>query len=214
MKKNIQPKRQQDLVSLCLKFHEKFYGAVNKLDDFVFTATRTEHQMMFKFIELVNSQYGLRNVDELWFFNYVESNWNYYFDKKGMKFGKMSIQLNWIFGEKAFIRYVQIKEIDDNYFSKCRKINIDLGLNIFPTITDLKGKNFYDLNIRSAVFSEDIERRRFHNTPEGFYWCSSNTSLYNHKSSFCAVCRFNQDCKKRLKQSSPNVFKSRGYNYE
>jgi hypothetical protein len=136
---------------------------------------------------------------------------NLHFDNERLVFGKLSIQLSWIFGEKAFLRYKSISNLDENVFAKRRKITHDLGLDIFQTIGDLKGSDFYRNSICLPKDDEEIEKNLFYNTIEGYYWCNSNTSLYNHRSMKCAFGKFQKRCKLELKKTSPEVYKMRGY---
>ena len=59
--------------------------------------------------------------------------------------------------------------------------------------------------------AEEIEKKRFFNTPRGFVNCIERTSLFNHRSTNCSVCKFKDDCKKMLKNNYVNVYTHRGY---
>lgn len=59
--------------------------------------------------------------------------------------------------------------------------------------------------------SEEAVKRRFAGTARGLIWCVANTTLYNHRSTVCVVCKFKSDCLETLKREFPRVAVGRGY---
>lgn len=58
---------------------------------------------------------------------------------------------------------------------------------------------------------EEEAKKRFYGTARGLLWCVANTTLYNHRSSQCVVCKFKSDCLETLKAEYPRVAAARGY---
>lgn len=59
--------------------------------------------------------------------------------------------------------------------------------------------------------AEERIKSRFFNTLRGIAWCVANTTLYNHKSRWCVLCKNKDDCLVTLKREYPSIAKIRGY---
>lgn len=115
-----------------------------------------------------------------------------------------SIRVSWCFGKPAVARW---------------KSN-SAGTNAFIVRKGLKSRvNVASNHLskeRSAVFlavrkTEEKYKAEFYGDKRGLLWCRANTTLYYHKSSYCAACVFKNECKTMLQESYPAIYKLRGY---
>lgn len=115
-----------------------------------------------------------------------------------------SVRFNWIFGKSAIERWKKY-DIETNMYitrigiKKNHKINVIHKHTEIPKIVSTLRK------------TEEKFKSEFHNTRRGFLWCVANTTLYFHKSSFCATCNYKKECKNILKQEYPKIYLKRGY---
>lgn len=115
-----------------------------------------------------------------------------------------SVRFSWIFGEAQIKRY---RKFD-------AKTNASIVRNCIKKETDLKIKD--DNNQLKSLYLtvrplEEKFKKEFFNTKRGLSWCIANTSLYFHKSSYCASCNAKVECKDILKNNYSKIYKLRGY---
>ena len=115
-----------------------------------------------------------------------------------------AVRFSWIFGSAAIKRWNAL----------------DADARTWVVRSSLKKKYKINTIKRSSSVSELIIKLRpveenfkaeFHNTNRGLLWCIANTSLYYHRSSYCATCKFKENCKEILKKEYPKTYKARGY---
>lgn len=127
-----------------------------------------------------------------------------WFNDKTSEDYSRQVRFNWVFGKAAIARW--------------RKH--DMKTNVYITRSNLK-KNYkinlvqHEDKITDIVTSirevEENFKKEFFNTKRGFLWCIANTTLYYHKSSWCAQCIHKIKCKELLKENLPRVYTKRGY---
>lgn len=195
---------------------QEYYRQVTLNQDFVFELDKTgkREKLINRFIDYVDTKYDLKSVGMDFLINFIESGFNLYFDAKHLKYGTKSIQIEWIIGSKAIERYEKIRDKDNKYFRKFRKIRKDITLRISDkfksaSITNVKAIN--ELLISGTLDFYESEKAKFYNTSEGLLWCMMNTTLYNHKSKLCSVCSNRNKCKQILKENYPKLYTIRGY---
>lgn len=114
-----------------------------------------------------------------------------------------SIRFSWVIGGNAIKRW--------------RKLGMEKNMSIVRSCLKkrYKIKIKFNSNMKNIVLSvrdaEEKFKSEFHNTKRGFLWCVANTTLYYHKSSYCATCTFKQKCKEMLKENYITIYKARGY---
>lgn len=117
---------------------------------------------------------------------------------------KANCRFSWIFLAAAIKRWNALgAETNVNITRKCLKTIYEIGDNKIRS----QLSNVYN-QIRN---SEERLKERYHNRKRGLEWCIANTTLYFHRSSFCASCIHKLDCKKILKLNYPKIYKLRGY---
>lgn len=190
--------------------YQDFYRETSMHKDFVYTPTEQDKTVLRKFVDYVDNTYGLNTADIDWVVNYIESNFNFWWDVP-TRFGTGVIMFSWVFGKKAIERYEKIKGKDSKLARHRRSIRLGISLKIIDkykkkeTSQDLSE---FVIGIREA---EEKEKTRYYNTEEGLLWCISQTTLYNHLSHNCIVCNFKDKCKIVLKDNYPKIYKKRGY---
>ena len=117
------------------------------------------------------------------------------------------VKFSWIFGKRPIERFNRS----------------GLGCSAYVTRKGIKRKRRISLQsgrgdkaalINSVRSQEERFKEMYFNTKRGMMWCVSNTTLYFHKSGWCARCVFKSECKKILSTEYPRIFESRGYGEE
>jgi hypothetical protein len=148
-------------------------------------------------------QYQTVNIGEDYIRKFIEFGLNYWFieGNRDVKLDKC-LFLN-IFNKAMIKRWnnlhpaISAKIVRDNL-----KQEFDIKIHHKSLIPELI------LEVREA---EETAKDKYHNTNRGLAWCIANTSLYFHKSSLCASCKFKNECKDELKRQYPKIYKKRGY---
>lgn len=136
---------------------------------------------------------------------YLEYQFQSWFNTGMDKDYSRTVRFSWMFGQKAVKRWhVFSPETNAKIVSGHIK---KLGIYRAKERRETKIPELI-LKVRSV---EEHFKREYHNTKRGFAWCIANTTLYNHKSSFCVRCTFKNDCKRVLKEQYPKVYVKRGY---
>ena len=134
---------------------------------------------------------------------YLEFQFNHWYKHESESEIKR-IQPEWIFGDKALKRWEKTdKKISAFVVRKNLKKDIKFK-------AEFKKENWNNIVLKLND-KEEQNKTKFFNTVKGFYFCLETTTLYNHKSKYCFDCKFNKDCKEKLKQTYPKIFKKRGY---
>lgn len=133
-------------------------------------------------------QYGMNS----WFYNGVEKDYS------------RTIRFNWVFGNKGIERWSALKPGVRKWCVRA-SFKKDYGVVAKPLNSAL---GELVVKVRAA---EERMKAEFFNTKRGLLWCVANTTLYNHRSSHCAICENKQDCKTILKDEFPKIYVARGY---
>lgn len=80
-----------------------------------------------------------------------------------------------------------------------------------PTLIEIKQKLAEDNEERGIDISEEYERQRFHNKPEGLPHCILSTSLCSPNSSWCSSCISKIECINELRLRDRRTALKRGY---
>ena len=117
-----------------------------------------------------------------------------------------AVRYNWIFnGGSAVKRWLALPEEKRTWVVRSSlKMDFRVSVERKPTVTDTE----LFTTLRSA---EEDSKKRFAGTSRGLLWCVANTTLYNHRSATCVVCKFKTDCLETLKREFPRVARGRGY---
>lgn len=85
------------------------------------------------------------------------------------------------------------------------------GLKSRFDVSTLKNETELPALLVRLIDREEKAKAAFYGVNKGFTWCIVNTTLYHHRSPWCATCKFKIPCKKLLGTNYPLVFKIRGY---
>lgn len=130
-----------------------------------------------------------------------------WFNSGSKKDYSRDIRFNWVFGKTAIKRWNK-HDISTNVYITRIGLKKEYDINVIKKHTELP-------NIVNTVRTvEEKFKETYHNTNRGFMWCVANTTLYFHKSSKCATCKFKQECKELLKNEYPKIYVKRGYGEE
>lgn len=85
------------------------------------------------------------------------------------------------------------------------------GLKSRFDVSTLKSETELPALLVRLIDREEKAKAAFYGTNKGFAWCIVNTTLYHHRSPWCATCKFKEQCKGLLGKNYPLVYKIRGY---
>lgn len=144
------------------------------------------------------------NIGEGYMKQIIEYGIQSYFNDSCTDAQRNNIRFSWMISETALKRWKKTDVKTNVYVTR-------IGLKKSYNINTNKNKSKICIIATHIRKVEECFKSRFFNTKKGFVWCIANTTLYFHKSSFCATCKFKDECKEILKQNYPNIYKRRGY---
>lgn len=198
--------RNKDL-RLVVDLYKYYYASICKIDNVIFKMTDNRLKMTLDFIQKCKDFNNTKVLGEDYIRSYMEFQFNHWYRHDG-KYGKgASIQLEWIIGSKAWKRWISRTEKHKSKTSFI--VNKDLKKNV--KLKRFKFDEGFKLRILKLNDEEEEEKNLYFNSSKGFINCTLNTTLYNHKSKFCASCNFQTKCKDELKERFAKVYKIRGY---
>lgn len=133
------------------------------------------------FLKKIDKLYDLKLLGDWWVWSYLSFQFCYWSEKKTRLNG--NIPANWVFGDKAIQRWKDRSDFWEYY------------TNLFLFKNEIEKPVKYYGGSVSNLF--EVERRRFHNTVEGYFNCLS-FSKYSPKSVSCLTCKFRKKCKDLL----------------
>lgn len=188
---------KQDIIT----YYETFYRSKYGNGKYVFVPTPKAEAEINKFLAFFEKKYKLITLGRDFLFRYFSFQFKRVdglvlkrFSSKD-KSGK--IQIYDIIGRKS-IDYWMTRDVNFDFIIENSTI---ISKQLIPA----------EKFILSTSRSEELEKKRFHNTERGFLNCIERTSLFNHKSTSCILCSFKTSCKIILKENHINIYKDRGY---
>lgn len=194
----------QDPYSIIHCLYEAFYRKVYGNSKYIFDPTEKMQKCISTFIELLDKKYKIESIGATFLSSYFIFQFGYW-TELDLKVYNERITIPFIVGKKAFERWINRKQEFDwqlynSNFLKIYKVNIN------EIIQKFKEEDTSILNR-----SEEKEKKRFYNTDRGALHCITNTTLYNHQSSLCLVCKNKNDCKTLLIDNYYQLALNRGY---
>lgn len=154
-----------------------------------------------KFLLLVDKKWKLPTIGYNWLFSYLTFQFEYWEGCDIQSYNK-KINFSFIFGEKAFQRYLDRDQEFDYQF----EIDNDL-------------LNKYNIRLKEFLsFFQSQEQLNFYQNPhrliglnslQGFNNCIQFTTLYDPLDSSCIKCNSKHECKLLLQKNFPEIYKSR-----
>jgi len=192
----------RDQVSqLVQKIFQHYYRELSFNFDYQFHPSKRDRVQINNFIAVIDQQYTLASIGEVFLKSYFEFQFQYW-NGKVTRFGVNNVQLSWTIGQKAFDRWIQ-RDIQRSAYRE--KVFVQTN-----DIVEFKEEQKQDLSFFHAILSsEELEKKRYLNTELGFDWCLINTTLFKAQSPICFQCSFQNDCIEALQKNYPNVFNIR-----
>lgn len=156
------------------------------------------------FLQELQKHYHLDQLGEDFLWNYFIFQFNFWKTAKLKR--NVEIDISFVIGKKALNRYLNR---DQQYDWQILNDKRNYDQKEFQDIIGLKKKENQSLNFEEEIDIDDLYRRKYFNTQEGFDHCMENTLLYSQKSSFCNRCEKSQICKEVQKIVYPVVYKNR-----
>lgn len=187
---------KENIVRLFELFYAKVYKGYYKID----LSLRGREKYLSSFYQYLLKKYPTAGNNLV--IDYFSFAFSYYASKNT----KRDISFNWIVSKKMLDRYIDQKEGQDFYVNKfLREYSIVKNdiLSILHESID------YNTSFTTNPV-EEIFKKKYANGNR-FYHCFVMTTLYNHRSKVCMLCKERELCKKILKQTNPALFNNRGY---
>lgn len=143
-------------------------------------------------------------VGEIFVRDFLLYQFQSWFNEDSEKDYTHSIRFNWCFGKTAIARWKK-------HSASTNAFIVRKGLKSRVNVANNHLSNEIDSVFLAIRVTEEKFKGLFFNEKRGLLWCRANTSLYYHKSSWCATCNFKEECKQMLKENYPKVYKLRGY---
>jgi hypothetical protein len=186
---------------LLVEVYELFTSKIKK-EKFKWEVSDVEQKHINSFIKKMKPKYG-RSIGKTFLMNLAAFQYEYY-SKLDHRFKKSRIPFAWIFGKKAIERW-KSRHDEDLFFAHKYADSIGISISSFNVL------KVQEVEVERVKFHEEVEKRRFFNTYEGFNNCMEVTTLYNRKSPVCIRCSFKGECKLLLKKNYPNIYVLRGF---
>lgn len=142
------------------------------------SAPKVEEKLIDSFLEKVYKIYDPESLGDWWAWSYVSFQFAYWSGKKTRFNGH--IPANWIFGNKSLERWINRPDSWLYY------------TNLFLSKYEIERPVEYYKGSMNSIF--EIERKRFHNTWQGYVNCMS-FSKYSPKSISCLTCKYRSKCR-------------------
>lgn len=153
--------------------YSKFYGFVGNMK-----LSEKNTNLIQVFLEVLEKNYGLDSIGRLWLFDYIIFQVRNYDGQDTL----MNLQPSWVFGEKAFARWLGR---DRNYLYYNRKFCTKYGIIIpIDAGIDEDGKDFY----------QNTERGRFYNMDQGLLHCTVLELNNDPDCRLCKKCNHKNSC--------------------
>jgi len=194
-----------------ISIFEYYLTIISGQPDFKVKLHSREEVAVKNFCKFLFDKYGKFSIGPNWWFEYFTFQFEHWRDKQ-TRLGKGMAQISWVIGKKAFDRWMNKSE---DYWYFCTegllKFNPQIKRSEIIEIYEnsLLNSNKRDFKIISII--EEIEKKRFHNTDQGFTHCMTASTLFHHRSKLCILCKHKSSCKKLLKDNYSKIYEERGY---
>lgn len=187
--------------------YEVFTKAFYNLDRFSYQKSKTADATVEKFF-LMFEKNGVKrqSLGVNFLYDYFCYTYNYYLT---LDITRKTVPLNWIIGKKMVKRWND--KVDQYRYLYSTEL---LKERDIPTLFQVKEILEGPKKMESVPYHEEIERKRFFNTPDGFLNCILSTTLCDEGSEWCRECNSKDDCKDELKQRNRTLYVKRFVNFE
>lgn len=170
-------------------FYRKFYNT-----NYKFKPSQKVEKCIDEFLNELRKSPTYNTVGYNWLFDYTLFQFHYW-SKLDIKLWAGKIQFPFIFGEKAFNRYLERnKDFDGEVVETCVQRKI-----YKPAFTTM----FYTQRIEKETFQFFVRQKR------DLQMCLISTSLFDPNNIDCKRCDYQDSCKELLRVNLPNIYKIR-----
>jgi hypothetical protein len=185
-------------------FYSYFFKKKYKDQDYKFRRTKTTISVCNSFLELVDKEYSLHTVGELFLWEYYLFQFQYWHDLTLENKFTDKVVIAFIIGKKAFERW------------KGRDREFDWQIESYSIIPEygVQKKDLFTVHEQKKKVNKRHDsskpiRKRYLNTEEGFAMCVQFTTLFDTSDMSCIRCNSRSECKELLRVNYPRLFKER-----
>lgn len=172
------------MIEKIIKIYQQVYGKYIQNSRYKFNRSTRNKKYIENFIKLIDEKVGLESIDETFFWNFTLFQFEFFDGSDGKS--DVDIQVNWIYGKKAFDRWLKRDMIHWEHFVDKFKIKYEIK------ILSIQQKT---VNIEEGeTVRKNNDRGRYYNTDDGFYYCNIMI-LFDKSNDICQKCKFFKDCK-------------------
>jgi hypothetical protein len=203
---------EERLFQIFIQLFQQLYRKLGTNPKYKYNRTEKNDLVLTNLIKHIGKTIPLQSIGE----DYITSYLTFSFSiAKTMKLPpqfanrKNYIPFTWVIGKTSYNRFIKSSKQQKYVLTqkvKAQNKHIKIQLAPVQTVSPQKLNFIVDLNQ-----NEEYEKQRFKNSLKGYAWCADFTTLYNHKSSICLGCSYNQKCKQRLKENYNKIYTVRGY---
>jgi hypothetical protein len=193
---------KRDIIELYSYFVSKLYSG-QSYEFFSLKVTERHRRIIIDFLCNLSMRVDIDDVDTDYLFDYCSFQFEYMFSKMP-RYKESRIPLQQIFNKTGIERWLNRT---DGYMYYVGESLQEKGI-------DRSEINISGIELKSPTELIDIEEKekeRYHNQDNGFAHCIISTSLFNHKSMNCQMCRYKHACKALLKKQYLPIYVDRGY---
>jgi hypothetical protein len=191
------------IIEVIARLYEIFTVGVTGKSSFEFIPTDKTNKVVENFL-LRFEERGIRreSLGLKFMYDYFCNAYNYWY-QLDTRFS--TIPIDWILGPKMLEKWdTKIEQYQYSYQEGLLK---DTSV---PDYHEVKAILFPPESRKEIIYSEELEKERFHNTDRGLLHCLLTTSLYSSKSDWCSSCTASDGCKDELKNRDKLLAIERG----
>ena len=144
------------------------------------------------------------NIGEEFVRKFTEYGIQSWFNPGAQRDYSRAVRFSWIFGSAAIKRWNALSAETRTWVVR-NSLKTDYDINTLKRTSLIP-----ELVVKLRPIEEKF-KSEFHNTNRGLLWCVANTTLFHHRSSNCATCKFKENCKEILKSEYHKIYIARGY---
>ena len=171
---------------------------------FELKTTKAHRKVLVDFLVELSKKIDLELVDFNYLFDYVGFTFEYILIKRP-NYNSRRIPVNQIFSQTAFQVWEDRSEGYEYYVGQSL---YGRGVRREDFVPD-KYHLISIVELREE--EEEFKRRYIHRAEAMLGLCIESTTLFNHKSQYCQICKDKHVCKVLLERSSSGVYYDRGY---
>lgn len=189
-----------------------FYLNITKVSDYRMIVNDSLETKIVDFCDRIRTHTNSNSIQEDYLNQYFEFQFNRHYKKRGVRGGRLKgggIKLSWIICDKSFKEWENSEEFK-------RLTSWIVRKNLKTDISFKEKKKHVKFSEKDLIFlrvnlSEELEKSYLNGKPEQLTSCEKFTFMYFHESKICSVCGFKEECKDKLREKYPKIYKIRGY---